>query len=491
MADRKTSTTDSHSSPTIELMRLDDKHIHESKSPQNTHAKTQHELQTPINNDDLESTSTSTTSTTSPPPSSDPTALQHWNKPRGNIARFAASFYAMFVFGLSDAAYGALLPYLEQYYNLSYTVVSLIFLCPFAGYAIAAFTNSWFHHKFGQRGIALVAPGCHVVAYIVLSLHLPWPVVVSFTCLAGFGNGLIDAAWSSWAGHMEAGNILEGSLHAFYALGCTFSPLIATSLVVRRGVPWYYFYYMLTGLSFVALITSTSTFWSKTGAVYVREHPRVPGQSSTKLALKNRVTWLCCAFFLIYVGAEVALGGWIVSFMLHVRRATPYASGIIGTGFWAGMTVGRSLLGVVTHSLITYTNQPHKSGLFHRLRLTERSVVTVYIVCAIGLELLFWLVPSITASAVAVAFLGMFLGPIFPSGIIMATKLLSNHLHIPSVGFSTALGGTGGAIFPFAVGAIAQEKGVQVLQPVVLSMLVVLLLVWLCFPRLKVHDRAE
>jgi len=37
--------------------------------------------------------------------------LQRWNEPRGNIARFAAAFFSMFVIGLSDAAYGALLPY--------------------------------------------------------------------------------------------------------------------------------------------------------------------------------------------------------------------------------------------------------------------------------------------------------------------------------------------------------------------------------------------
>ena len=190
------------------------------------------------------------------------------------------------------------------------------------------------------------------------------------------------------------------------------------------------------------------------------------------------------------VGAEVALGGWIVSFMLHVRGASPYASGIIGTGFWAGMTVGRSALGVVTHSLIQVTNQPYKDGFIHKLRLTERSIITVYLCCAIALQLLFWLIPSILASAVAVAFLGMFLGPVFPSGIIMATKLLPGHLHIPSIGFSTALGGTGGAIAPFIVGAIAQAKGVGVLQPIILAMLGVLLLVWFCFPRLN-HSKPE
>lgn len=153
------------------------------------------------------------------------------------------------------------------------------------------------------------------------------------------------------------------------------------------------------------------------------------------------------------------------------------------------MTVGRSALGVVTHSLIEITNKPHRNGFIYRLSLTERSILAVYLSFAVALELLFWLVPSITASAVAVAFLGLFLGPVFPSGIIMATKLLPNHLHIPSVGFSTALGGCGGAVFPFIIGAAAQARGVGVLQPIILAMLALLLVIWLCFPRLKVKNR--
>lgn len=44
------------------------------------------------------------------PPISAALALQRWNEPRGNIGRFVASFYSMFVYGLSDAAPGALVP---------------------------------------------------------------------------------------------------------------------------------------------------------------------------------------------------------------------------------------------------------------------------------------------------------------------------------------------------------------------------------------------
>lgn len=99
-------------------------------------------------------------------------------------------------------------------------------------------------------------------------------------------------------------------------------------------------------------------------------------------------------------------------------------------------------------------------------------------------ELIFWLVPQFYVSAVAIAIEGFFLGPLFPAAIVAATKLLPKHLHVSSIGFAAALGGTGAAIFPFAVGAIAQAKGVQVLQPFALALLVAVLGTWLLLPRM-------
>jgi len=64
-----------------------------------------------------------------------------------------------------------------------------------------------------------------------------------------------------------------------------------------------------------------------------------------------RVTWLVAVFLLGYVGIEVALGGWIVKFMLEVRHGEQFASGMTATGFWMGITVGRIVLGFVTPRL--------------------------------------------------------------------------------------------------------------------------------------------
>jgi fucose permease len=161
----------------------------------------------------------------------------------------------------------------------------------------------------------------------------------------------------------------------------------------------------------------------------------------------------------------VSLGGWIVTFMLKVRSASKFQSGASSTGFWAGMTVGRCGLSFLT------------------ARLGEFKSVVIYLSISAALELIFWLVPSFVVSAVAVAFLGMFLGPLFPTAVVLMTKLLPRDLHVGSIGFATAFGGSGGAIFPFIVGAIAQNKGVKSLQPVILALLVVIALLWLYLPR--------
>lgn len=102
-----------------------------------------------------------------------------------------------------------------------------------------------------------------------------------------------------------------------------------------------------------------------------------------------------------------------------------------------------------------------------------------------GLQLVFWLVPQFYVSAVAVALQGFFLGPMFPAAVVATTKLLPKHLHVSGIGFAAAFGGSGGAIFPFAIGAIAQAKGVQVLQPVILALLAAIWLIWMGLPRMS------
>jgi fucose permease len=404
--------------------------------------------------------------------------LERWNSPRTNLYRSGAAFWSFVVMGSNDAAYGALIPYLQTYYNLTFVVISLVFLSPLVGYTTSAFLNNTIHLKFGQRGVGVLAPACHLIAYTVIAVHPPYPVLVVVFMIAGFGNGLADAAWNAWMGNMANPNEILGFLHGFYGLGAVLAPLIATTMITKgQRLPWYTFYYVMIAMAFIELVVSTTAFWTATGAVFRANNPRTGDTKDNRMkeALIRlpyaRVTWICALFLLGYVGIEVALGGWIVKFMLEVRKGEEFASGMTATGFWMGITVGRIILGFVTP------------------RLGEKLAISIYLPLTMALELIFWLVPQFYVSAVAVSLQGFLLGPLFPAAIVAATKLLPRHLHVSAIGFAAAFGGSGAAIFPFVVGVIAQAKGVQVLQPVVLALLGVILVLWLCLPR--IHRKEE
>ncbi|KAF6829101.1 major facilitator superfamily transporter [Colletotrichum plurivorum] len=416
--------------------------------------------------------------------------LQKWNDPTENIWRVIAIFWSLMVMGANDASYGAIIPHLGKYYDLPYSYTSLIFLAPFIGHTLTAVLITGLHESVGQRGIAIIGSCCHLAAYVVISLHLPYPALVFVYMVAGLGSGVGDAAWNSWvASNLADSHVVINAMHACYGLGAVLGPITATTMVAKDGLPWYTFYYFMVGplstqirssltgsssqagIAAVELIATTTAFWSASAKVYREANPREPEPTESIIHQTlfkwpaARVTWLCAVFALGYVGLEVSLGGWIVTFMLQVRHGEELASGMTAIGFWAGLAAGRIALGFVTP------------------RVGERFAVMGYLGAAIVLQLLFWLVPQFFVAAITVSLQGFFLGPLFPAIMVALTKLLPRRLHVSAVGFAVGLGGSGAAILPLVVGAQAQRHGVQVLAPIVLGALVFLLVTWSLLPR--------
>ena len=78
--------------------------------------------------------------------------------------------------------------------------------------------------RWGQLGVAVIAPSFKIVAYVVTCVHPPYPVLPIIFMFAGFGNGLEDGGWNAWIGNMQNANELLGFLHGAYGLGATISP---------------------------------------------------------------------------------------------------------------------------------------------------------------------------------------------------------------------------------------------------------------------------
>jgi fucose permease len=119
-------------------------------------------------------------------------------------------------------------------------------------------------------------------------------------------------------------------------------------------------------------------------------------------------------------------------------------------------------------------------------RIGVRRATVLYFVCAIGLEILFAIWTSPIVSVVVMALLGFVMGPLFPSAVVVLTRLLPRELHIAAVSFVASLGQIGGAFLPFAIGAVVQSLGIGVFRFAILVQTMSALVLWLLFARVRI-----
>ena len=73
--------------------------------------------------------------------------------------------------------------------------------------------------------------------------------------------------------------------------------------------------------------------------------------------------------------------------------------------------------------------------------------------------------PSLIENAIAVSFIGLLLGPMFPILVNHSKSILPKWLFTGCVGWIAGVGQTGSAILPFATGLLASRFGITSLQP--------------------------
>ncbi|ANB12149.1 Bsc6p [Sugiyamaella lignohabitans] len=420
-----------------------------------------------------------------------------WNYPKRNLIKLIAGYYGFIVFGMADSSIGVLLPSLEQHYKIDYLVVSIAFLTPFTGYGVAALLSDKLHRMFGRWGVCTMGTICQLICYIIACTAPPYPVFVIAYGIGGFGNGCLESALNSWMGGLDHANQILGLLHGFYGLGGIICPASFTG-IIGSGVKWNYCYFLMIGMSVISVVFSSIAFWGDTGAHYrekidnsdkelasietmttdsILQTDKAQNQSGNnneqdasknkstsmmKEVLTNQLVWLLSAVLFLYVGAEVAFGGWISTFMIKVRHGIEKKMGYVTTGFWAGLTIGRMIIGF----LIGHYG-------------AEDYFVLGFLSASIGFLLIIWLVPVLVLSAVFAGLFGVAIGPLFPTIVVAAMKKLPVRLHVSGVGFCVAIGGAGAAIPPFINGVVANKFGPRVLGPFEVVLLGLMLATWI------------
>lgn len=433
------------------------------------------------------------------------------NPPR-NMWRIVATSIWSATGGWSDAAPGALLPFMEKYYGISYSVVSLIWMANAAGFILIAMLSHKIQPWFGKRNSMIAGCCFSTIMYALVSSGSHFPLIVVGFFFGGMGLATCLSQANVFLARLDKLSKYLSIFHGMYGLGATASPLVATTMA-NSGISWHYFYLIILG---AMLFNAVNFYFAFTGSDedlkrwdtdetteemegsdiidnrndsqapqegdiglsdLSPKEQSTPGVSNSKrvshsgdmiLALKNSRTWLLAFFVLFYQGAEVSMAGWVVTFLLDYRKGNKSSVGYIASGFWGGLTIGRLLI----------TRPLHKM-------LGCRRAVTLLSLTSIVLIALTWAIPNVISSGVFVSLAGVVIGPNYPLQITLSAQLIPRKIQVISLTIITAFGSSGGAIFPFLVGLISQAAGTFVVLPIFIGLYTCMLITWILLPNIE------
>ncbi len=379
------------------------------------------------------------------------------------------AFFGFVLIGVSGGANGVLLPSLSSYYRVDNTIVGLIFITSSVGYFCSAFISSLLLEKLSKRMFLALGTLIFLLGTLTFALEPPFIVILVTRFLLGFGIAMIETGLNAFIVEFRSTPLMN-SLHAFFGAGSLIGPLIAAALLTQWSWNSVYVVLSLTCLpllfGFLTLFTPQSAISVATASEAEAETVQTKQGGLTEnvlvAALKMPIVWLAALFLLFYVGVEVSLGNWSYTFLTEGQHLAALFSSLIVSGFWLGLTMGRFVL----------------SALSERFGLGPVGLIYLCIIGVLIGSLLIWLVPSSTLVAVCFCFVGLCLGPIYPTTIALVPKIVSDRLIASAIGSLISLSTVGIGLLPWLAGTLAQLVGLWSLLPYVMGLSVLMLVFW-------------
>ncbi|KAI4717426.1 MFS general substrate transporter [Aureobasidium sp. EXF-10727] len=395
------------------------------------------------------------------------------------LLRLISAGFSFFVAGVNDGSLGALIPW----YGAS-----------FFGWFTAALTNTHLSQYLDLGAMLVLGAVLQVLAQALRAWPTPFGLYVTTFWLTCVGQAYQDTHANAYTAVAAKGaHRWLGFIHAAYMAGCLVGPFAASPIASSRGSnslssPWYFFYTIPLGLGILnitfCLVAFSDTLRLKPRAkastsrhdqasldpVEPTEH--VPNDQSAmsviKKTLMERSFWNLSLFYFFYLGATITASGWVVEYLVNVRKGSIAAMGYVPAGFSGGALLGRLLLPEPTR------------------RFGERLMVTIYCLICIGLQIMFWLsVPNTIAAAVAISLVGFFSGPLFATGISVGSRLFPAEIRSTALSLVFVFAQIGGSLFPVITGLVSSSKGVWVLQPMLVGLISATAISWLLVPQPK------
>lgn len=383
-----------------------------------------------------------------------------------------AGLYALF--GLALTMPGSALPEIKSVYGVGNDTAGLVFALAFLGMLVTTFVLmlpeqvlSRFigkspHHakRVVLIGLAIVASSFAVMAAIQDSLGIAffffmWFVAgVGFCCLDLAGNLVVSDM------QLEKANAAFTLLHMGFGSGSMATPFIYTGLLHLNGtyVPYQLLIVALCVLSFVVVwltqFLSPVIVMRRQQAEEALERASsgsasaASGMAYLKVLWSSVGYWLIVISILVYNASELIIGGWMFS-LVEEEGGSETSCALATTLFWAGLTVGRLVLGLLSERLPSLHGPIRASTVVVFASSFSAGIALLLVIDPFQPTVFLWSFGS-----------GFALAPIFPLIVSFTAALYFD----PADGSTTfPIGGIvvfadiGGLVFPPLVGLLAEE----------------------------------
>ncbi|OQA47549.1 MAG: Glucose/mannose transporter GlcP [Chloroflexi bacterium ADurb.Bin325] len=383
-----------------------------------------------------------------------------WTKVRAypRLGLVFLAFIAFVALGLPDGLLGVGWPSIRAGFAIPLDAIGLLLIASVSGYMTSSFLSGFLLARVGVGRI--LAASCLLTGLALLGYTFvpQWWMMVLLGVFAGLGAGAIDAGLNTYVAAHFSDGIMQW-LHASWGVGITIGPIIMT--LGLTSLHTWRFGYRVVGVFQLALAVGfalTLAMWNQDRAPAGGEAARRLTDYKTPMSetLRQPWVWLSVLLFVLYVGAEGALGTWTYTLLTESRGVDKTLAGFFAGSYWFTFTIGRVV-----------------AGVFARRMGVDKLVLGGLAGALLGMALLVWN-PSQMANVVAVAVIGLAIAPIFPALTSGTRMRVGDRYAANTIGMQMAATGFGTALIPSLLGVLARRLSLEVIPVCLLGVYIVL-----------------
>jgi len=357
-------------------------------------------------------------------------------------------------FGLLTSVLGVIIDKFQAEYHVSLTVAALLPFAFFLAYGVTSVPFGVAMDKYGAKAILLLGTSLMALGSLLCYFSNNYVVVIIVVFLIGIGVTAVQVAGNPFIRELDVPSKYTANLTLVIgigALGYAFSPILVPA-IQSNGFSWKAVYLIFAVINAVILVV---LFFSKFPEIKLNEEEKIKASKISSL-LKNRIILTYGLGIFMYVGAEVGVSSYIITYMNQVHGLTsiqsfwsegsfmyyvfPSKTALVVALFWLFQALGRMIISPV----MKYVSEK-KIFIFH-------SACTV-------IALIFAVFGNEVIALIAFALVGYFTCASFTSIFSAAiNSFTENHGTISGI-LGTAI--VGGAVVGWLVGFSGQQLGMR------------------------------